>query len=78
MKVDWQKLKVPSVLKLKAPIVADFEDCAERFGYDPLVLRSFVQYQVVVHYIENENGQRKFVDDEQYNLLVSKGWEACS
>ncbi|HEY0008073.1 MAG TPA: hypothetical protein VGB55_05070, partial [Tepidisphaeraceae bacterium] len=60
--------------KMESPIVADFEDSAERNGYDPLLVRSFVQYQVVIHLIQNPQGERRFVYTEEYKRLINEGW----
>jgi membrane-bound serine protease (ClpP class) len=69
-----EKIEGAERAKMESPIVADFEDSAERHGYDPLLVRSFVQYQVVVYYLQGPNGERKFVDAEQYKVLLTQGW----
>ncbi len=62
--------------KMESPIVADFEESAAINGYDALLARSFVQYKIVVHYIENEQGQKKFVRQEEYDRLIKEGWKS--
>ncbi|HEX8340572.1 MAG TPA: hypothetical protein VF624_06645 [Tepidisphaeraceae bacterium] len=69
-----EKIEGAERAKMESPIVADFEDSAERHGYDLLLVRSFVQYQVVVHYLQSPAGEKKFVDAEQYKVLLEKGW----
>ncbi len=63
--------------KMESPIVASFEDAAARHGYDPLLLRAFVQYQVSV-YIAEKDGQRKFATKEQWEQLKSEGWKLAT
>jgi membrane-bound serine protease (ClpP class) len=70
-----EKVEGAERAKIESPIVADFEDSAERHGYDPLLVRSFVQYQVVVHYLQSPAGEKKFVDAEQYKVLLAEGWK---
>ena len=59
--------------KMESPIVADFEDSAERNGYDPLMVRSFVQYQLTIHYVENAAGERRYVTPEAYTDMTKDG-----
>jgi membrane-bound serine protease (ClpP class) len=59
--------------KAESPILADFRDSAMRNGYDPLLLESMVTVGRTVHWIE-KNGQRRFVNAEQYTKLTPEGW----
>lgn len=61
--------------KIESPILADFRDSATRNGYDPLMAQSMVQAGIVVHYIEKD-GQRRFVNAEDYTKLTAEGWTA--
>jgi membrane-bound serine protease (ClpP class) len=63
--------------KMESPLVATFEHLAEKHGYDPLLLRSFVQYQLVVYVIEKD-GQRRFVSDEIWKQLKEDGWKLAT
>lgn len=63
--------------KIESPLVAEFEDSAERNGYDPLLLRAFVQYQVTVYVVEKD-GQRRFVEPEVKDQLLKEGWRLAT
>ncbi len=60
--------------KIESPLVAEFEDSAERNGYDPLLLRSFVQYQLTVYVLEKD-GDRRFAAREVKDQLLTEGWK---
>lgn len=60
--------------KIESPLVQTFEDLAERHGYDPLLVRAFVQYQVTVYVIEKPGEPRRFVTPEQWQQLKEEGW----
>lgn len=60
--------------KIESPVVVDFRDSAERNGYSPLLGEAFVRVDAVVHYIQNtETGEKRFVDADDYERLVSGG-----
>ncbi|HEY1629251.1 MAG TPA: hypothetical protein VGF52_05295 [Tepidisphaeraceae bacterium] len=61
--------------KMESPILEDFSESAERNGYDPLLVRSMVSYPIVVHWVENSDGQKKFVDEPTYQKLIQAGWK---
>jgi len=63
--------------KMESPLVATFEHLADKHGYDPLLLRSFVQYQLVVYVVEKD-GQRRFVSDEVWKQLKEEGWKLAT
>ena len=48
--------------KVESPIVEDFRDSAARNGYSTLLLESMVVVGREVYYIEDEQGNRRFVD----------------
>ena len=65
--------------KMESPLVATFEDLAARNGYDPLLTRAFVQYQVVVYGIDGPSvdghgGERRYVTPAEWDELKTKGW----
>jgi len=61
--------------KAESPLLAEFRDSAMRNGYDPLLAESMVQYGIVVHYVENEAGERRFVNATEYERLIKEGWK---
>lgn len=64
--------------KIESPLVAEFEDSAERNGYDPLLVRSFVQYQVTVYVLRNDAGEMKFTTKEMLPALQEEGWKLAT
>ena len=61
--------------KMESPILAEFNDSADRSGYDPLLMSSMVQYGVVVHYLQSPDGQRRFVGAADAADLTKDGWK---
>src|SRR5690606_14144999 len=61
--------------KVESPIVEDFRDSAARNGYSTLLLESMVVVGREVYYIEDEQGNRRFVDGDTYKELSEKGWK---
>jgi membrane-bound serine protease (ClpP class) len=61
--------------KMESPILEDFYDSAIRNGYDPLLVQSMVSVGRVVHWIENSDGVRKFVNNTDYEKLTTDGWK---
>src|SRR5687768_9271986 len=55
--------------KAESPILTDFRDSATSNGYDPLLALAMVSVERAVHWVENAEGQRKFVDAEGYKQL---------
>ncbi|MDQ3441921.1 MAG: hypothetical protein M3478_16385 [Planctomycetota bacterium] len=60
--------------KAESPILEDFYDSAVKNGYEPQLAQAMVQVGRTVHWVENGDGQRKFVDGEQYKQLTGDGW----
>ncbi|MBC7782851.1 MAG: hypothetical protein H7144_03345 [Burkholderiales bacterium] len=60
--------------KIESPIVADFEDSAERNGHDPLIARAFVQFKLTIHYVQSPDGVKRFVYPKEYDRLIAEGW----
>ena len=61
--------------KAESPILADFYASATRNGYDPLLTSAMVTLGRVVHYVEDDSGNRKFVDPAEYAKLTQEGWK---
>ncbi len=61
--------------KMESPVLADFRDSAQRNGYDPLIAEAMVRVDTVVHYIESTDGEKKFVDQADYDKLIADGWK---
>src|SRR5262245_23369544 len=62
--------------KAESPILEDFYDSAKQNGYDPLLVQSMVSVGRVVHWVQNQSGQRRFVDGPTYEKLITEGWTA--
>jgi membrane-bound serine protease (ClpP class) len=60
--------------KAESPILADFYDSAVRNHYDPLLAQAMVSVGRVVHWVQNDHGERRFVDAADYEKLKSDGW----
>lgn len=60
--------------KMESPILADFRESARRNGYDPLLVESMVTVDRVVHFIQNPQGDRRFVNDLDFKQLTTEGW----
>ncbi len=61
--------------KAESPILEDFYESAVKNGYEPQLTQAMVQVGRAVHWIENADGSRKFVDGEQYKKLTAEGWK---
>jgi membrane-bound serine protease (ClpP class) len=71
---DLVPLPATERAKASSPIVADFDASAAKNGYDTLLLRSFVWIGEGVYYLENDTGERKFVNQPEYAKLAGNGW----
>ncbi|MGB7158774.1 MAG: hypothetical protein WBD40_11945 [Tepidisphaeraceae bacterium] len=61
--------------KAESPILEDFYESAVKNGYEPQLTQAMVQVGRAVHWIENAEGERKFVNEEQYKKLTGDGWK---
>jgi len=61
--------------KFESPVLADFRESARRNGYDPLMAEAMVSVGRIVYYIQNETGERRFVNKEDFDSLSSQGWQ---
>jgi len=50
--------------KFESPVLADFRESARQNGYDPLMAEAMVSVGRIVYYIQNETGERRFVNKE--------------
>lgn len=57
--------------KAESPILADFYESAVKNGYDPLLAQAMVSVGRSVYWIENDAGERRFVDAATYERLTS-------
>ena len=65
--------------KQESPIVKDFEDSARRNGYNPVLATAMVQVERSVYFIQNEQGEKKVVDEPEYQKLIATGnWKPVS
>ncbi len=70
-----QALPTAERAKLQSPIAADFYESALRNHHDPLLAEAMVVTEVVVYWIENsDTGDRKFVNQADFDRLSEKGW----
>ena len=70
-----QSLPTAERAKLQSPIAADFYESAIRNHHDPLLAEAMVVTEVVVYWVEDpDNGERKFVNQADYDRLAMKGW----
>ncbi len=61
--------------KAESPILEDFYSSAIRNGHDPLLVQSMVSLGRVVHYMQNDAGEKRFVDAATYKVLIENGWK---
>ena len=59
--------------KQESPIVKDFEDSARRNGYSPVLAAAMVQVERSVYFIQNDSGEKKIVDEAEYQTLTATG-----
>lgn len=76
--VPGQKLEGAERAKIESVLLAEFRDSATRNHYDPLLAESMVQFGLVVHYIENASGERRFVNAADYTGMTEGGWKPVS
>jgi len=59
--------------KAESPVLTDFKESAKRNGYDPLLASAMVSMPISVHWIQDEQGNRRFVNDADFKSLVESG-----
>ncbi|MCC6424925.1 MAG: ATP-dependent Clp protease proteolytic subunit [Phycisphaerales bacterium] len=71
-----QTLGAAERAKAESPVLEDFRDSALRNGYEPLLAEAMVSVGVEVHWIENKQGLKRFVDGTTYQQLTAQGdWQ---
>jgi membrane-bound serine protease (ClpP class) len=60
--------------KQESPILADFLESARRNHHDPLLASAMVAVEISVYWVQGPDGQKKFVDKDEYTTLTSSGW----
>ncbi|MGD0388288.1 MAG: hypothetical protein ABSC42_04965 [Tepidisphaeraceae bacterium] len=61
--------------KAQAPVLLDFSESAVRNHHDPLLAAAMVDVSRVVYWVQNDKGDRRFVDEKQYaDLIATKKW----
>ena len=61
--------------KVESPLLADFYESAVRNNHEPLLAEAMVAVGRVVYWLEGPQGQRRFVDDQEYARLKDEGWK---
>ena len=70
-----QSLAPAERAKMQSPIAADFYESALRNRHDPLLAEAMVVTEVAVYWVEDpDTGDRKFVNQADYDRLSFKGW----
>jgi membrane-bound serine protease (ClpP class) len=65
--------------KAESPVLADFKESALRNGYDPLLATAMVSLPITAHWIQDEQGNRRFVNDADYKSLTESGkWKVVA
>ena len=70
----WQPIPAAERAKVESPILADFADSARRNGYNEMLAEAMVAVGRVVYYVENPQGEKRFVDAAGYEKLKADGW----
>ena len=61
--------------KEQSPVVSDFDASADRNGYSRTLLEAMVVVEKSVHWVQApKTGERKFVDEAEYQTLTKAGW----
>jgi membrane-bound serine protease (ClpP class) len=61
--------------KMESPILDDFRDSAQRNGHDKLLAEAMVAVDRVVHYVQSPQGEKRFVNQVDFDKLVGEGWK---
>lgn len=61
--------------KAEGPVLLDFNESAVRNHHDPLLAAAMVDVARVVYWVRNDKGERRFVDQKEYDsLMATKKW----
>ena len=62
--------------KAEGPVLVDFNESAVRNHHDPLLAAAMVALNRAVYWVQNDLGDKRFVDDKQYaELIATKQWK---
>ena len=61
--------------KMESPILDDFRDSAQRNGHDKLVAEAMVAVDRVVHYVQSPTGEKRFVNQADFDKRAGEGWK---
>ena len=62
--------------KAQGPVLTDFAESAARNHHDPLLAASMVAVDHAVYWIQNDKGEKRFVDAKGYaDLIATKQWK---
>jgi membrane-bound serine protease (ClpP class) len=63
--------------KAEGPVLLDFNESAVRNRHDPLLAAAMVDVARVVYWVQNDRGEKRFVDQKEYSdLIATKKWKA--
>ncbi|HEY1922232.1 MAG TPA: hypothetical protein VGG44_05660, partial [Tepidisphaeraceae bacterium] len=61
--------------KEEGPVLTDFNESAVRNHHDPLLAAAMVDVTRVVYWVQNDRGEKRFVDQKDYDALTAtKKW----
>jgi membrane-bound serine protease (ClpP class) len=61
--------------KAEGPVLLDFNESAIRNHHDPLLAAAMVDVARVVYWVQSDKGERRFVDQKEYDsLTATKKW----
>jgi membrane-bound serine protease (ClpP class) len=61
--------------KAESTVLLDFADSAQRNHHDPLLAAAMVDVARTVYWVQNDKGEKRFVDDKDYaKLIATKQW----
>jgi len=61
--------------KAEGPVLLDFNESAIRNHHDPLLAAAMVDVTRVVYWVQSDKGERRFVDQKEYDsLTATKKW----
>jgi membrane-bound serine protease (ClpP class) len=61
--------------KAEGPVLLDFNESAVRNRHDPLLAAAMVDVARVVYWVQDDKGNRRFVDQKEYDdLMATKKW----
>jgi len=64
---------IVAAAKALSPVLDDFRDSAQRNGYDVKLVEAMVRPEPVIYLVQNDAGERKPVDADEYKRLTADG-----